>query len=74
MEWLSEAVGSGPVYVHCALGHGRSACVVVAYLLSTGAVGTVAEGIRLLKSLRPGVRLHPPQLQRLRRFEPPMAS
>jgi hypothetical protein len=69
--WLAEAVGSGPVYVHCALGHGRSACVVIAYLLSVGAVGTVAEGERRLRSLRPGVRLHPPQRRLLRQFEKP---
>jgi hypothetical protein len=69
VAWVAEAVGSGPTYVHCALGHGRSACVVIAYLLSVGAVGTVAEGVRLLRSLRPGVRLHPPQVWLLRRFE-----
>jgi protein-tyrosine phosphatase len=68
--WVAEAVAAGPVYVLCALGHGRSACVVIAYLLSVGSVGTVAEGVRLLRSLRPGVRLHPPQRRLLRRFEP----
>ncbi len=70
VTWVAERVAVGPVYVHCALGHGRSACVVVAYLLSVGAVGTAAEGVRLLRSLRPGVRLHPSQLRLLRRFEP----
>lgn len=69
VAWVAEAVAAGPVYVHCVLGHGRSACVVVAYLLSVGAVGTVAEGVRLLRSLRPGVRLHPSQLLMLRPFE-----
>jgi hypothetical protein len=72
--WVAEAVAAGPVYVHCALGHGRSACVVVAYLLEVGAVGTVAEGVRLLRSLRPGVRLHPPQIRLLGRFQPPSVS
>jgi hypothetical protein len=67
--WVADAIAAGPVYVHCALGHGRSACVVIAYLLSVGTVGTVAEGVRLLRSLRPGVRLHPPQRRLLRRFE-----
>lgn len=68
--WVSEAVATGPVYVHCALGHGRSATVVVAYLLSAGTVTTVAEGVRLLQSLRPSVRLHSTQVRLLRRFEP----
>lgn len=70
VAWLAGAVTAGPVYVHCALGHGRSACVVVAYLLSVGAVATVAEGVRKLRTLRPGVRLHPSQLRLLCRFEP----
>jgi hypothetical protein len=60
---------AGPVYIHCALGHGRSACVVIAYLLSVGVVSTVPEGIRLLRSLRPGVHLHPAQREQLRVFE-----
>jgi hypothetical protein len=68
--WLGRAVESGPVYVHCALGHGRSACVVIAYLLSVGQVETVAEGVQLLRSLRPGVRLHPGQRRQLGVFEP----
>jgi|SRR5579872_6418640 len=69
VAWLIASVATGPVYVHCALGHGRSACVVIAYLLSVGIVGSVAEGVQLLRSLRAGVRLHPEQHQRLRVFE-----
>lgn len=71
VEWVAAAVGSGVVYIHCALGHGRSACVVIAYLLFVGTVRAAEEGEQLLRSLRPGVRLHPPQLRLLRRFEPP---
>lgn len=66
--WIERAVGSGPVYVHCALGHGRSACVVVAYLLETRAVATVTEGVELLQSVRPGVRLHKAQRRAIRAF------
>ena len=69
MAWIAEAAATGPVYVHCALGHGRSACVVIAYQLSVGAVNTIAEGVAALRSLRPSVRLHTPQLQLLRKFE-----
>lgn len=72
--WLARATESGPVYVHCALGHGRSACVVIAHLLLTGQVDTITEGTKLLQSLRPGVRLHPAQRQRLRAFEPQPAT
>ena len=67
--WLEEAVPSGPVFVHCALGHGRSACVVIAYLLSVGLVASAAEGEGLLRSLRRGVWLNATQRQQLRKFE-----
>jgi protein-tyrosine phosphatase len=69
VTWVVAAVSSGPVYIHCALGHGRSACVVIAYLLAVGEVRTVAEGARRLRLLRPGVRLSPAQRKQLRRFE-----
>jgi hypothetical protein len=67
IQWISEAMREGPVYVHCALGHGRSACVVVAYLLAIKAVNLVAEGEARLQSLRPGVRLHANQREMLER-------
>jgi len=70
VAWLTEGAATGPVYVHCALGHGRSACVVLAYWLAVGKVTTIAEGMRQLRVLRPGVRLHPCQRQSLRAFEP----
>ncbi len=70
ITWIAESMKVGPVYVHCALGHGRSACLVVAYLLSVGEVRTAGEGVRRLQSLRPRVALHRPQLRLLKRFEP----
>ena len=66
VDWLRAAVARGPVYVHCALGHGRSACVVVAYLLATGTVANVAEGMKLLRGKRPRVRLSAAQKIALR--------
>jgi hypothetical protein len=69
VDWIRSHAAKGPVYVHCALGHGRSACVVVAYLLATGEVETVEEGVRRLRSIRPGVRLHSVQREQLRAFE-----
>jgi protein-tyrosine phosphatase len=67
--WLTKQVQSGPVYTHCALGHGRSVCVVIAYLLSSGQVRTISEGEKQVRSLRPGARLHQIQRRRLAVFE-----
>jgi protein-tyrosine phosphatase len=65
VAWITAAVATGPVYVHCALGHGRSACVVIAYLLAAGEVDTVAAGVKRLRALRPGVGLNASQRRRL---------
>lgn len=51
------AQSSSPTYVHCALGHGRSAALVAAILLRRGAVASVPEATALLRSVRPGVGL-----------------
>lgn len=66
--FLREMIPNGPVYVHCALGHGRSATVVLAYLLAVGEAATVKDGLVRLRALRPGVALHRPQVQVLREF------
>jgi hypothetical protein len=70
VAWLIAVGREAPVFVHCALGHGRSASVVVAYLLSNRYVTTIREGEALLQSLRPGVKLNRRQVGALRAFEP----
>jgi hypothetical protein len=57
VKWVGDHLPHRPVYVHCALGHGRSASVVIAYLLHTGRVNDVRSGLKLLRQLRPGVGL-----------------
>ena len=57
LAFLAEVTPHGPVYVHCALGHGRSACVAAGYLLARGDVVTVREAVQKLRRPRPGVRL-----------------
>ncbi|MFL5241947.1 MAG: dual specificity protein phosphatase family protein [Gemmataceae bacterium] len=68
-KWIRERLAVGPVYVHCGLGHGRSATVVLAYLLSVGGISTVSEGLKFLRSLRPAVGLNRQQLRVARQFE-----
>ena len=68
-QWLQEATQRGPVYVHCALGHGRSVTFVAAYLLLSGQTTSVEAALTLLKTQRPAVTISRPQMRVLRAFE-----
>ena len=56
-EAAQVARGGGGVYIHCAQGFGRSAALVAAMLIRSGACRDVDAAEARLKSLRPGVRL-----------------
>lgn len=64
VAWIRER--RAPVYIHCAQGHGRSAMVAAAWLLASGQAGDVDDALRILRSVRPRVRLHRGQLRALR--------
>jgi len=73
---LSEAVNilrasmrMGPTFVHCALGHGRSATVAVAFLLTEGYATTVDDALHLVRTKRPSVRLSRGQRRLLKAWE-----
>lgn len=51
----------GGVYVHCALGHGRSALVATAVVMERGLATTPEEALALVRRARPGVRLNQAQ-------------
>lgn len=59
---------TGNIYIHCALGHGRSAMVMAALLQAKGQVKTVEEAEKFISKLRPHIRLNHPQKQLLKRF------
>ena len=67
-EWIGQRMAKAPVLVHCALGHGRSASVVAAYLLSAGHASTAGEALALLLARRPGVGLHDAQRRALEEY------
>ena len=66
VEFLTRHLPSGPVYVHCAFGHGRSAVLVIAWLLDVGHQSDVEEATEWLRFQRPGVCLNRDQFQALR--------
>ncbi len=47
----------GPVYIHCAHGHGRSAMIAAAVMVRRGLAKNADEAQRALKQARPGVHL-----------------
>ena len=51
------AAWEGGVYIHCALGHGRSALVAAAVLVARGLAGSPEEAWTRVKQARPGVKL-----------------
>jgi protein-tyrosine phosphatase len=61
VAWVERARAKGPVYVHCALGQSRSATVVAAYLVAAGLAKNANDAIKMIRAVRPGVKLHPDQ-------------
>ena len=60
-EALHAAVRSlkpGRTFVHCGRGYGRSALFAVAMLLASGRAKSIEEGLQILGTVRPGVRLN----------------
>lgn len=51
-RFIAEHSGHGRVYVHCALGYGRSACVAAAWLLESGQASTPDEAVRRIRAAR----------------------
>jgi hypothetical protein len=66
--FIREHSQRGPVYVHCALGHGRSATVMIAYLLASGKFANLCDALAHIQSKRPHVRLNPGQWRALQEF------
>ena len=55
---IEQARATGPVLVCCALGCGRSAAAVLAWLLATGRVPDIDAAIRQVRKVRPRIVLN----------------
>lgn len=62
------AAWDGEVYVHCALGHGRSALVAAAVLIARGLTGSPEAAFARVEQARPGVRLNRSQWAFLKKW------
>eukprot|EP00736_Rhodelphis_marinus_P012933 Rmarinus@m.6918 len=51
--------GAGNVYIHCYMGRGRSALLVVAVLLCSGRSDSIQDAINMVQRARPSVHLIP---------------
>jgi hypothetical protein len=68
VAFISDRLPIGPVYVHCAVGHGRGAMVVAAWLVASGRERHVSQAVALVRSRRSRVRLTRAQQRALRAF------
>ncbi|MBV6624319.1 MAG: dual specificity protein phosphatase family protein [Rivularia sp. (in: Bacteria)] len=59
----------GNIYIHCALGHGRSATVVAGVLIVKGLVNNLEEAEKLLKTVRPKIKFSQAQKKLLNNFK-----
>ena len=68
VRWVMDQSAAGPVYIHCAAGHGRAGLIAGAYLLASGEAANANEAILKLQSVRPLVLLTAEQRRRLAEF------
>lgn len=58
----------GGVFIHCAVGHGRSALVATAVLMKRGLAANPRQAEELIRKARPSVRLYPAQRRLLEKY------
>ena len=66
-RFLAE-LPKGRTFVHCAQGHGRAGLCALAWMLQTGKVNTVDEGLAKLRAVRPWIGLNAGQRRCVEQF------
>jgi protein-tyrosine phosphatase len=69
VEAADEA--AGPIYIHCAAGHGRSATAAAALMIRRGLAADVDSAEAAMRAKRPGIHLNRAQRARLNALELP---
>jgi hypothetical protein len=62
------ASSNGPIYIHCAQGHGRTGTLAAAVMVVSGQAATADEAIRRLREVRPHLDLSRKQAAFVRRI------
>lgn len=57
VSWIMTHLAHEGVFVHCALGHGRSIIIIAGFFLENGMVKNSNEAINLVKSKRKNLHL-----------------
>ncbi|MEX1014027.1 MAG: dual specificity protein phosphatase [Candidatus Paceibacterota bacterium] len=69
VEAIKNAIDNNKkVYVHCKNGHGRSPTLVIAYFMKHEDMN-LKEAKDLIKSKRPEIHLHDPQIEGLKKYK-----
>jgi membrane-associated phospholipid phosphatase len=69
VQFITESLPLGTVYVHCKIGYSRSAAVVGAYLLASGKAATSTQAVALLRQVRPSIVVRPEAMDAICDFE-----
>jgi membrane-associated phospholipid phosphatase len=68
VAFVRRHASNGTVYIHCAWGYSRSACVAAAYLLATGRAATASEAVEITRASRTQLVIRPAAEAALRAF------
>lgn len=68
VDWLTKTTAVHSIYVHCALGHGRTSTIVVAFLIRNGLERDIDSALSRLQAIRPDVDINDTQRELLNAY------